>query len=111
MAVTGECGLRAGLAVTPTGQLLGGAEETRHVNTRVVIAVDGQGIHIHLGAHEHSTPMMRGIDHEEPTQGARQLHMGDHLVREHQVGLVGLQRGQARAVVPVPLASVRLGAP
>jgi hypothetical protein len=66
MAVTGECGVKASLAVTPTGQLLGGAEEKRPVNTRVVIAVDGQGVHIHRGAHEHSTPMMRGPEHLGP---------------------------------------------
>jgi hypothetical protein len=105
------CGLSARLAVPHTGTLVGIAAAKLPVKTRLGVALEGQGIPRPRWAEEPSTPLVLGIEPEDPAQVPLTLDMGENLVIGHTMVSFGRNRDNAREVIPVPLALVRRGAP
>src|SRR5918992_3773273 len=71
-----------------------------------VITVDGQSIQVDVCTKEQRSAVVFGVDHENHTEGALELHMVEDLMVDHDRVIFGLHFFKAREVVPVDLAVI-----
>lgn len=89
MKVHVQLRLGAGLAIAQARKLLGIAEYTLHWNTRLVSAIESQGLQVNIGAKEDRLPMTRGIDHNPHLEVAFARHVIEHVRIPHAVVIFG----------------------
>jgi hypothetical protein len=102
-------GLRTRLTGGQTGNLFGVSEPTLDVEPRFVITGNGQGVQVSGGTQEHSLPVACGGDHEPNAEVALERARVEHLMREHESILFGLNFVKPREGVPVHLAVIGVG--
>jgi hypothetical protein len=79
------------------------------VETRLVITVDGQGVHVQVCTKEPSFPVACGVNHAHDAAVALERDLVEHLMIAHDILIVGLHFCNPREGVPVPLAVIGLG--
>ena len=86
----------AGLAIAQASKLFGIAEYKLNLKTRLVRAIESQGLQVNIGAKEDRLPIALGIDHNHHLEVALELHVIENLMIQHDVVIFGVEAIKAR---------------